>query len=143
MFLETLAPMMYDNSDFGWAALGAGFLLFLFIFIVAAYIYTSFAYMAIAKRVKYKSPGIAWIPGIGPMLIVSKTAKMHWWPILLLIGAIIPFIGFVFSIALAVFQVIWHWKTFEVMKRPGWWSILMLIPIVNFVIIGIVAWGKN
>lgn len=143
LFLQ-YGPMAGDSSfQPAWALLGVGFLIFLFVLVIASYIFMSFAYMAIARKAKYPSPGIAWIPAVGPALIVSKTAKMHWWPILLMIGFWIPFLGALLAIAFTVFNIIWHWKTFEALKKPNWWSILMLIPIVNFVIIGIVAWSKK
>jgi hypothetical protein len=138
---------MYSGLDpaFGADLLGLwlGMLIFTLLIAVVIYVYVSLAFMAIARKVNYPSPGIAWIPGIGPAIIASKTANMHWWPILLLIGTVIPFIGFVFSIAFMVFFIIWLWKTFEVMNKPGWWAILMIIPIVGLILLGIAAWGRN
>ena len=58
-------------------------------------------------------------------------------------GTSIPFIGPLFSIALCVFIIIWFWKIFEKIGKPGWWAILLLIPIVNLVMLGITAWSKK
>lgn len=113
------------------------------VYALAWYIFAGFAYMAVAKKAKQDMPGLAWIPGFGPLIIAFRASKMSWWPWLLLIGALIPFISFIFGIAFVVFAVIWHWKMFEKIGKPGWWAILMLIPIVNFVIIGIAAWSKK
>jgi len=107
------------------------------------WIYTSFAYMTIGKKARLNYYGLAWIPGIGPALTAFRASKMHWWPWLLLIGALIPYINFIFVIAFAVFTIIWHWKMFEAIGRDGWWAILMIIPIVNLILIGIAAWGKK
>jgi hypothetical protein len=106
------------------------------------YIYTSFAYMSIAKRKKIKPAGLAWIPVVGPALISVRIAKMHWWPILLLLGNFIPLLGLAAIAVYTVFATIWLWKVFEALKRPGWWALLCLIPIVNLVLLGIAAWGK-
>jgi hypothetical protein len=106
------------------------------------YIFLSFAFMAIGKKAKDPMYGLAWIPGIGPLIIAYRTSGMHWWPWLLLIGMMIPIIGFLASIAFMVFSILWLWKTFEKIGQPGWWAILTLIPIVNLIIIGIVAWSK-
>ncbi|MEK6889453.1 MAG: hypothetical protein AABW80_05095 [Nanoarchaeota archaeon] len=126
------------------ATLIASFFVLILLIGIALYIYTSLAFMSIAKRTKCKySPGIAWIPAVGPSLISSNIAKMHWWPILLLIGAFIPFIGIIFSLVLVVYSTIWMWKTFEALERPGWWAILSFIPVLNLVLLGIAAWGKN
>jgi hypothetical protein len=124
-------------------ALVAAFAFFFFILLVALYIYTSLAYMAIARKARYSMPGIAWIPLVGPALITSKTAKMHWWPILLLIGCLIPYVGFLFTIAFAVFSTIWLWYTFKAVRRPGWWSILCLVTPLNLIFLGIAAWSKK
>jgi len=63
---------------------------------------------------------------------------MHWWPWLLLIVAFLPIINLVF----VVFAIIWHWKMFEAVGKPGWWAILLLIPIVNIIMLAIAAWSK-
>ena len=127
----------------GILALIAAFALVFFIIGIALYVYSSLAFMAIAKKVKNKSPAIAWIPIVGPALIARKAARMHWWPILLLIGFIVPWIGGLAILAFEVFFIIWLWKTFEAIRRPGWWAILCIIPVVNLILIGIAAWGKK
>ena len=144
IFLETVDLTNFAAGGIagGLVALALAFMVFIAIVIVALYLYSSFAYMAIARKAKYKHPGIAWIPGVGPLIVTNRIARMHWWPFLLFAGFMIPVIGFVAIIMLSVFQIVWLWKTFEKLKRPGWWAILCLIPIVNLVFLGIVAWSK-
>lgn len=146
MFLQSLGLQNIDSLS-ALVGIFAFFMIFIFVIIIALYIYTGFVFMAIAKRAKSKhSPGIAWIPAVGPMLIASNIAKMHWWPILLLIGVFIPYAGIIFSVVLAVYSVIWMWKTFEALGRPGWWAIIGVIPIINIayiILLGVAAWGKN
>ena len=146
MFLQTAASLedlaLGGLATGGLLALIAAYLAVVSIAMAAVYVYISFAFMAIAKKVKYPNPAFAWIPIVGPLLIIQKTSKMHWWPLLLLVVMFIPFIGGVASVVLLVFSLIWLWKTFEKMKKPGWWAILMLIPVVNLVIIGVAAWSK-
>ena len=144
VFLETAA---ISGDAFGGAMLGgllaAGifFVFMFFLLMVGIYVYTSFAYMAIARKAKLSSPGLAWIPGIGPLIITYKASKMHWWPWLLFIGFIIPFVNFIAIIIFEVFAIIWLWKTFQAVKRPGWWAIVSLIPVVNLILLGIAAWS--
>lgn len=121
----------------------AGLVLFFIVLVIAIYVYTSFAFMTIARKVKYSAPGIAWIPLVGPLLITSKTAKMHWWPILLIILFPIPVVNVLAMIVLTVFAIIWLWKTYEKLNRPGWWALFNLIRPVNLVFYGIAAWGKK
>jgi uncharacterized membrane protein (DUF373 family) len=145
MFLETLTVEQFlaGGGVAGIIALGIVMVVILAVLIVALYVYMSFAFMVIAKKTGYPSPGIAWIPGVGPALIMAKAARMSWWPILLMIGFVIPVINWIFMIALAVFLTIWLWKTFEVLGRPGWWAILSLIKPLNLIFIGIAAWGNS
>lgn len=137
------------NSFAGGAAGGSiialimGFLLIFLLIAVGFWIYMALAFTAIGRKARLSSPGIAWIPLIGPVIIAFQTSKMHWWPWLLLIGVFVPgFIGPMASLAFAVFTVIWQWKMFERIRRPGWWSLLCLIPVVNLILIGIAAWSK-
>ncbi len=143
VFGEEYGSTMSGDLIGGLFLLGMGMMVFLFLLAVAAYVYYGFAYMAIAKKLKMKSPGIAWIPLVGPAIIAFQTAKMHWWPWLLIIGMFFPVVGTLFSLAFCVFVIIWHWKMFEALKRPGWWAILMIIGIVREVLIGIAAWSKK
>ena len=124
-------------------AIVAAFLILFIVILIALYIYVSLVFMAIAKKTKYSSPGVAWISVVGPLLIASSAAKMHWWPVLLLIGTGIPIIGFILGVAFAVFYIMWMWKTFEKLGRPGWWAILLLMSIVNLILLGIAAWSKK
>jgi hypothetical protein len=127
----------------GLLALIMGMIVIFIIVGIAIYVYLSFAFTTIGRKAKLKTPELAWIPIVGPAIVAFQTSKMHWWPWLLLIGTLIPVIGFIFSITFAVFAVIWYWKMFEKIKRPGWWALLCLIPIVNFVLYGIAAWSKK
>jgi hypothetical protein len=113
---------------------------------VALWVYMGLVYSAIARKARHSSPNLAWIPIVGPSIVTSSIAKMHWWPILLLIGGFIPVIGTLCSLAFLVFFVIWNWKTFEVIGRPGWWAIFMVIPILNIVflvLLGVAAWSSS
>jgi len=118
------------------------FLIFLVISVVM-YVFMGFAFMSIAKKAKLPTPGLAWIPGVGPLIIAYQASKMHWWPWLLLIGSVIPFLNFFTGLAFMVFAIIWLWKTFEAVNKPGWFALLSIIPIVNFIVIGIAAWSKD
>ena len=106
IFLQELTAFAEANPDLGMAAalgLFVGVFLWLMILLsLGVYIYTSFAFMAIARKARYPSPTVAWIPAIGPAIIAWKTSQMHWWPWLLIIGLFIPFLNLVAMIILAV-----------------------------------------
>ncbi len=124
--------------------------------IVGAYIYFSLALMTIAKKTNTKDPWLAWIP-IGNMILLSRIAKMHWWPILLMIPAMISLvigviamtmgaivtgmisvtIYFIVIIILSVYSTIWTWKMFKSVNRPGWWSLITIIFMPIYIIFSI------
>jgi hypothetical protein len=146
MFLEELTLAGGEDASLLGSLLIGLFLQFMviaFFFIIGVYVYTSFAMMAIAKKARHPHPELVWIPFVGQGIVTAKIAKMHWWPLLLIIGGFIPLIGWIFSIAVCVFSIIWMWKTFEAIKKPGWWAILQLIPVVGLVLLGIAAWEKK
>lgn len=131
------------SPGFGFGFLAMGWLSILIS--VAAYIYMALALMTLAKKLNTHPAWLAWIP-IANLYLMSKMAQMHWWPILLLIAMIIPLLNFLAMIALLVFVIIWQWKIFERVNRPGWWALMILIPfvgaIIYYVLLGIAAWGK-
>lgn len=136
------------------ALAGAGIVMTIvyFIFLIAVWIYSALAFSKIAKRAGNDKGWIAWIPFIGPVILTNIISGKHWWPWLLWISLLIawiPIIGwFIFMIAMivfAVFSIIWMWKTYEAVGRPGWWAVLVIIPFIGnllyLIFIGIAAWG--
>lgn len=125
--------------------------LYLIIIILALYVYLSIAYSKIGEKAKLGSPGIAWMPFIGPIVTIFETSKKHWWPFLMLtlgyaLGILVMSLGLsdnsvVFYIGLGILvatfliftimAIIWHWKTYEAIGRPGWW---ILIPVISCIV---------
>ena len=121
--------------------LGIGFLMmlgfFMFLIMLAVYIYFSLAWMTIARKLKYKDSWLAWIP-IANFAMILQLGGFRWaWVFLI----VIPIFGW---IALAVLMVIATWRIFEKRKYPGWFSLSMLLPWMGgalyLITIGFVAW---
>lgn len=134
---------MVDLSVNGLLDVFARFLLIGLIFLVAMYIYSSMALMAIAKRTNTPNAWLAWIP-IANMLLMTEIAGVQWWTLLIvLFSSFIPAVGFLISLGIFTW---WYWKICEVRRRPGWWSLITLIPVVGWVwsliLLGILAWGE-
>ena len=118
----------------------AGFMALFVIFVIALYIYMALALSSIAKRTNTKDPWLAWIP-IANIYLATQIAKVPGWVTLSIILPFIPVLG---SIAFVIVWAWLWWKIAEIRKRPGWWGILIaIIPIVNLVLIGILAWDKK
>ena len=129
----------FNDSFIKWAIFGGLIALgvFLVILAIGIYIYFAFAWMKIAKKLKYKNPWFAWIPVLNIAMIL-QLGGFHWaWTFLILI----PLFGW---IALFVLVIIATWRIFEKRKYPGWFSLSLIIPKVGFILyliaIGFVAW---
>ena len=145
--MDLSALTQSENAGFFTAgALGAlfGALLVLGIIIaIAVYVYFALAWQTIAKKLKYKTPWLAWIP-FANISMILQLGGFHWaWIFLVLI----PIAGW---IALFVLAIIATWRIYELRKYPG---LLSLVPILSFipiigsfasiahlVINGVVAW---
>ncbi len=146
-------PVLQNGpQEVGIGMLGAGVLTmlgaFLVVFLVvglALYIYMALAMMPVARRTNTDPAWLAFIP-IANLYLMSKMAGMHWWPVLLVVLFFIPFVSMIAGIILYVFMIIWQWRICEIRRRPGWWSLITIIPIIGavwqFVMWGTLAWGE-
>lgn len=123
----------------GMLAVIGAFMAAAFFVVIVLYVYFALALMAIAKKTKTDNAWLAWIP-FANIYLMTNVAKVEWWYALLIIFLpLIPLLGGIASMAVMIY--VW-WKIAEIIKKPGWWSILLLIPVVNLVIVGVMAWGK-
>ncbi|MFT4249938.1 MAG: hypothetical protein ACMXYD_01095 [Candidatus Woesearchaeota archaeon] len=124
----------------GLGAIGLAAMLVLLLLALAVYIYTSWAIMTIAKKTKTTPAWLAWIP-IANMFLLAKIAKTPWWTALIaILTGWIPFVG---QFVLAGIIIYWFWLIAERRKYDGWMGILMIIPIVNLVILGVLAFADK
>lgn len=184
MLFRDVSPMTMGTGSLLGAM--ASILIVMMVIIVAIYIFVSFAYMSIAKRLgKTKPIGISWIPGFGPLIICWHASGMNWYswlllPVFYVLYMLIAFLGLFGSTAVLIVLAVltgitglvflgffsaWSWKMFGALGRPGWWGLMHLIPVIGiaifylsflvgivisvlgvileFVILGIAAWGEN
>ena len=122
------------------AGLSATIILAALLYELAIYIYTALAMMKIADKTKVKTPKwFAWIPILNLILMVDEAGLPTVWTLAFLV-AVIPFVG---GILVLIFSLYLLWKIAENVKKPGWYSLLSLIPIVGpFLTWGLIAWGK-
>ncbi|MEK6745245.1 MAG: DUF4124 domain-containing protein [Nitrospirota bacterium] len=113
-------------------ALLAGFMtVFLFI-TVGMYIFFSLCLYLIAKKLNVAEAWAAWIPIIQAWPFLSSAGKPCWWVILLLVPLVNIFIGVYLWMCIA-----------ENLGRNKWLGLLMLLPIINFVFMGVLAFSKG
>jgi hypothetical protein len=156
LFLESmlLADGTGNTSNAIFNETSRGFIGFLFLGILiffAIYVYFSIAYSKIGEKNNLTNSGVAWMPFYGPIAIIFESSKMHWWPFLTLTVGILGgylsiFLGmlesiwmlvvgtgmmFLTLITFGVMGIIWHWKTYKNIGKPGWWS---LVPIISLIL---------
>jgi len=123
----------------GLFALAGAALMFALVVILAVYIYSALALMTIANKTKTKNSWLAFIPIANIYLMTQIAGLSGLWTLVILAG-FIPVIG---TMAVLAAMVYFWYLIAEKCKRPGWWGILFIIPIVNLVVMGILAWGKK
>ncbi|MCB9361835.1 hypothetical protein H6504_00225 [Candidatus Woesearchaeota archaeon] len=133
--------MAYEEI-LGASALGilAGVIVIALIIGIAVWLFMGFAMMAIAKRLKVDNGWFGFIPILNIYLTTQLARKEWWWLLIILFAGFIPIFGAIASVVVWVYM--W-WCIAENLKKPGWWSILTIIPIANIIIIGNMAWGKE
>lgn len=129
----------FAGGVIGGAILALGITLAIIIF-AAVYVYTALAWSAIAKKLKYKFPWLAWIPFANLSMMLQLGGFSWAWVFLMLV----PVLGW---IGLMVLLIIATWKVFEKRKYPGWFSLSILIPQVGYILylvaIGLAAWSDK
>ena len=122
----------------GLAGLFAAFFLIFLVAVLVIYIYTSIALMTIANKTGTRNAWLAWIP-IANFYLVTQIAGVSGLWTLALLGVLIPLVGPLFVAGVGIWL---FWRVAEKRRFPGWVSLLLLIPIVNLVVLGVIAWGK-
>jgi len=122
----------------GVAGLIAAFAVLFIVIALVVYVYTSIALMTIANKTRTKNAWFAWIP-IANFYLLTQIAGVSGLWTLALLAMFIPVVG---SLALAGVSIWLFWRVAEKRRMPGWISLLLLIPVVNLVIIGVIAWAK-
>lgn len=127
----------YDTDDI--AAVGSAFAGLAFIWIaicflmgIAVYVYSSLAYMNIAKKLNYPNPWFAWIPILNIVLHFQIGGMSGWFVLLMLV-----------PLANIVVYVIAMMNICEKLGKEKLLGLLALVPIANYILLGILAWDKD
>jgi hypothetical protein len=143
---DSYSSYSYDLSDIdgeagvfaGLAAMlfGGVMLVFTIVIGLGSYIYCSLALMKIAKRLDHENTWYAWIPILNLVLLFQLGEQN---PLLLLL-LLIPGIG---AAVIGVLSIIALMKICEKRGYDKMLGLLSLIPVANYILLGILAWGKK
>jgi len=124
------------------------------------YIYFAVCLMFLAKKTQTSHRWMAWIPILNIYLLCKIAGKHGWWliyfflPIIILLFAFLPNLPHVLmsviillaslaSLAIPVILII-LWREIAVkLNRPRFWGTLIIIPIINLIIMGFLAFSKK
>lgn len=100
------------------------------ILILIIYAYCAYCFQLIANKTGTPNGWFAWVPILNIFLIIFIAGKPWWWVILLLLPLVNIVVYFILLYKLA-----------EARKKSGWLGIAMIIPILNFIILGYLAFS--
>jgi len=113
--MAALEPYLGGAAAGGVLAILAAFAAIFTLFGIALYIYKAFAWMVLARKLKYRYPWLAWIP-VANLFLPPILAKKHW---------VYGFLLFVPPVYFG-FLIYWLWIIYDRRNYP---SALALIPI--------------
>lgn len=116
----------------GALAVMAGFSLFMFVVMIALYVFYAICLMKIAKRTNTPNGWMAWIPIANVILMLQIAKKPIWWILLFLV----PFVNIVFAI------LVWMGIA-KAVNKPEWLGIIVIVPIANLVLPAYLAFAKD
>jgi hypothetical protein len=132
-------------TDLNALTLVGAVLIWFIVFGIISYVYQALAWSTIAKKLKYKKHWLAWIP-FASFFLMPILAKKKWtwgFVVLLFFFTSIQVLGWILYIIALVFSLYWMTIIFKRRKYSPWLVILMVIPLVNFVMIGFLAWANR
>lgn len=134
--------MYYDSSEI--FAL-AGFVLFMLILALAAYVVSAIFLMKIFDKAGVQGKWRAWVP-VYSMMVFSKLGDLNpWWSLVLWGGGLllswIPVVGQLIIIAAAVYSVLAAWRVGLKLQKEAVWVVLYVL--VSIVWFGILAFDRS
>ncbi len=115
---------MYESSG------GEQLFAMIWMIVLVAYCYFTFAQFKVAQKLNHDNPWFAFIPILNTVQLVQMANKpLHW-----LIFLFIPIVNIV------CFAILWI-ETAKAVGQPSWVGFCMLLPFINFVSAGMMAWG--
>ena len=126
-----ITPEMAGPAAVGIMALmGAFFMVFVVIFIIL-YVFMALCLQKIAQKTKTENAWMAWVPVANIFLMAMIAKKPLWWAILFFI----PIINLVAVVIIGIGMA-------EARGKEGWIGALQIIPGVNLIVLGYLAFSK-
>jgi hypothetical protein len=122
-------------------AVVGGFFLFIIVLSLIFYVYSAICLYFIAKKTSTEPAWFAWVP-VANLFLMCNIAKIKYLWLLGILGLFIPFINILANIYLLGLLVYAWYKIAIARNKPGWIGILTIIPVVNLVVMGYLAFTE-
>lgn len=126
------------NNAAMMAATGIAYGIVLLIMLII-YVYTAICLYFIAKKTGHGPSWWAWVPVANVLLMLKIGGLSYWWALSIL-AAFIP--GIIGMVAFSAFSAFFWYKIALTRNKPGWLGFLTFLPLINFVIIGYLAFSS-
>ncbi|MCG8431956.1 MAG: hypothetical protein MJA29_12385 [Candidatus Omnitrophica bacterium] len=137
---STLAEKWGFGGDEKFMAAFMGIMVVLMVLGVILYVYAAICLMTIAQKTGAEPAWLAWIP-IGNLFLMCNIAGVnYWWAGGMLLAGLVPWLGGLVCLGITVY--LWY-KIAEARNRPGWMGFLMMIPLANLVVMGLLAFSEE
>ena len=113
-------------------------LLPLVVILFLLFVYTAICLYLIAKKTNHGPLWFAWVP-IVSLFLTCKIAEVSYFWMLLSLTSVLPYVGPFGALAFSSF--VWY-RIAVVLKQPAWVRVFAVIPGVNFIAIGYLAFSK-
>lgn len=139
-------------------------LVYILIPLLFPYIYFAVCLMFLAKKVQTSHMWMAWLPVLNFYLLCKIAGKSEKWFIGILLPIILPLLAILFGlipyfpqiivsiitlfaalsvlVAIVIWMILWR-EIAKKVGKPEIYGVLMLIPVVNFIIMGILAFSET
>ncbi len=121
-----------------WASLGGFGIALMVIACIALLIFPALCLQYIAKKTNRGEAWMAWMP-IANLFLMCKIGDIRYTWLWLLLLAVIPILGWI--AVMGLFAFIWY-KIALALNKPGWWGILAIVPGVNMIAQGYLAFSE-
>lgn len=116
--------------------------IFLGFTVLFVYLYSAITLQKIAKNLNNRSSWLAWIPYANFFLLWQLSETKNWTLVVFLITIFLGYVTPLLFVSTAI-GIYWLWQISVKLNKPGWISLLTLIPILGLIIPGILAWSKT
>jgi hypothetical protein len=151
---QPVFALQQENGLAARAAFLGAFFVVLLILGIACYVYLALCLQTIAKKTHTPNGWLAWIPIGNFVLMINIARKPMWWmaPFLVPFAAPVaaPLVGKVWWVVLGALSIldlvlsVMLWMAIaKARNKPGWWGILILVPLVGLVVPGYLAFSGD